>query len=330
MLLYTLLVAALIPQIVVLAATLPERAVVGHWKLAWGGFSVLVAVGLIATAVCLTRGSPWTVVAASATSAVLFVDAWFDLMTRQGPTEMSASAARVLLLKLPLGALCLFASVAVIRRLYAGRALLARAGLGWRGATLVAMRAPDPADPVAVRVAAACAEPAAIAAGRVKPRLVAPWVIRVYLIAALAALLSLVFVTRHPSVALATNWTLAWVGFDVLVAIAFAVTVLAAWLRSPVAIAALAADAAILLCDGWFDTMTAHGRVEIAVAVASAIGVELPLAVFSLLIARRAVRRIASARAVLARADAPVTPAGAGSSDPRRAAGARLPYPPGR
>ena len=93
---------------------------------------------------------------------------------------------------------------------------------------------------------------------------------RVYLVAAVLALLSLIVVTRHPPETLAINWTTAWVGFDLLMAAAFVVTVVAARLRSPVAIAALAADAAILLCDGWFDTMTAHGRTEMIPSPSSA------------------------------------------------------------
>jgi hypothetical protein len=302
MLFYVLLAIALVPQIVMLAVTLPDRAVIGHWTLAWAGFAILVAFGLLATAVCVLCNSPWTVVAASATGVIVFVDAWFDLMTRQGADDFGPPVVRVLLLKLPLGVLCMVATVAVIRRLSTGRSLIGRAGLGWRDGAFVAYGPPVAGDQDAERLAEATG--AATGPGRlVDPPLVAPWVVRVYLVAAVLALLSLIVVTRHPSEALATNWTTAWVGFDLLMAAAFVVTVFAARRRSLVAIAALAADAAILLCDGWFDTMTAHGRTEMIVAVFCALAVELPLAVFSLLIARRAVVRIAAARSLLARAD---------------------------
>jgi hypothetical protein len=303
MLVYSLLAAMLLPQIVVLAATLPDRAVVGHWTLAWGGFAIIVAAGLVVTAICVVRNSPWTVVAASATGVVVLVDGWFDLLTRQAPAELGAPVVRVLLLKAPLGVLCLLASVAVLRRLSAGRHILTRAGLGWHDGAFVAYRAPATDDAVASRVAAAADTDGGTGHYDESP-LVARWVVRVYLLAAVAALLSLILVTRHPSRGLATNWTMAWVGYDALMAVAFVVTAVAASRRSPVAIAALAADAAILLCDGWFDTMTAHGESEMTLAVVSALMVELPLAVFSLLIARRAVRRIAAARTLLARADA--------------------------
>ena len=198
------------------------------------------------------------------------------------------------------------ATVAVIRRLSAGRNLIGRAGLGWQNGAFVAFRPPAAGDVDAERVAAALGD--AGGPGRLdEPPLVAPWVVRVYLVAAVAALLSLVVVTLQPPEQLATNWTTSWVGFDLLMAAAFAVTVVAARVRSPIAIAALAADAAILLCDGWFDTMTAHGRTELAIAVFCALAVELPLAVFSLVIAHRAVMRIAAARSLLARADVAVT-----------------------
>ena len=305
MTLYVLLAVALLPQIAILAVTLPNRAVVGHWTLAWAGFTILVAFGLVTTAVCVVRNSPWTVVAASATGVIVFVDAWFDLMTRQGPGDLGPPVVRVLLLKLPLGVLCMVATVAVIRRLSAGRNLIGRAGLGWQDGAFVAVQPPAAGDADAERVAAALD---ATGPGRLdEPPLVAPWVVRVYLVAAVAALLSLVVVTLQPPEQLATNWTTSWVGFDLLMAAAFAVTVVAARVRSPIAIAALAADAAILVCDGWFDTMTAHGGTELAIAVFCALAVELPLAVFSLVIAHRAVTRIAAARSLLARADVAVT-----------------------
>src|SRR5258708_1907845 len=107
-----------------LAATLPDRAVVGHWTLAWAGFAIIVAAGLVVTAICVVRNSPWTVVAASATGAVVLIDAWFDLMTREAPRDLGAPVVRVLLLKAPLGALCLLASAAMLRRLSAGRNIL--------------------------------------------------------------------------------------------------------------------------------------------------------------------------------------------------------------
>ena len=155
MTLYVLLAIGLIPQIAVLAVTLPDRVVVGHWTLAWAGFALFVAFGLVTTAVCVVRNSAWTVVAASATGVIVFVDAWFDLMTRQEADDFGPPVVRVLLLKAPLGALCMVATVAVIRRLSTGRNLIGRAGLGWQYGAFVSYGPPVAGDVDAERGAAA-------------------------------------------------------------------------------------------------------------------------------------------------------------------------------
>jgi len=84
------------------------------------------------------------------------------------------------------------------------------------------------------------------------------------------------------------------------------VTALATRRRSPIAVAAMSADIAVLVCGGWFDTMTASGGTQLSVAVASAAFVELPLAACALLMARHAVVRIADARALVAGAGVPL------------------------
>lgn len=90
-----------------------------------------------------------------------------------------------------------------------------------------------------------------------------------------------------PARAVARNWSLAWSGFDVLLAALLAGT---AWLRrrGDVRVGALAgASAAMLLADAWFDTSTSAKGWDSAVAVCCAVFVELPLAVVCARIALR-------------------------------------------
>ena len=61
-----------------------------------------------------------------------------------------------------------------------------------------------------------------------------------------------------PRAYVAHNWDRTWVGFDVLL------------------LAMVAATGVLLLCDAWFDVMTAHGE-DRAWSVATALVVELPL-----------------------------------------------------
>jgi hypothetical protein len=80
--------------------------------------------------------------------------------------------------------------------------------------------------------------------------------------------------TRHVT----HHYRVAWVGFDVLLAAAFAGTALAAlrlsrWLQ-PLA----AMTGTMLLCDAWFDVVTATSGDEQMLAILEAVVAEIPLA----------------------------------------------------
>ena len=81
---------------------------------------------------------------------------------------------------------------------------------------------------------------------------------------------------RHTS----EHWDLAWVGFDIALAVSLAATGLgiarrAVWVQSAAAVAAT-----LLLCDAWFDNVLANGSGEHLEAALEAIFVEIPLALF--------------------------------------------------
>jgi hypothetical protein len=89
---------------------------------------------------------------------------------------------------------------------------------------------------------------------------------------------------------LARHWDVAWVGFDVgmallLLATAYAALRRAAWIQSTAA-----AAATMLVCDAWFDIVTAGRGAELALSLASGFLVELPLAVICVWVARNAER----------------------------------------
>lgn len=91
-----------------------------------------------------------------------------------------------------------------------------------------------------------------------------------------------------PSRSLARHYDLAWVGFDVALVVALLRTGwLAARGRDHIELPAVAA--ATLLCvDAWFDVVTAPSASRMAVAMASAVFVELPLALLCAWIVRHA------------------------------------------
>jgi hypothetical protein len=84
----------------------------------------------------------------------------------------------------------------------------------------------------------------------------------------------------------AVHWQLAWTGFDLALAGAFAATAWAAARRPALLAPILLATATIMTCDSWFDVTTALGTPDQAVALLEA-SIELPLALAAAFVAIR-------------------------------------------
>jgi hypothetical protein len=81
-----------------------------------------------------------------------------------------------------------------------------------------------------------------------------------------------------PSRHLTEHYDVAWVGFDIALAAAFAATAWAAIQSSPWLVPLAAVTGTMLVCDAWFDIVTSQTGTEMAEAVAEAVFAELPLA----------------------------------------------------
>jgi hypothetical protein len=91
-----------------------------------------------------------------------------------------------------------------------------------------------------------------------------------------------------PAHTVARNWSMAWSGFDVLLAAMLGTTAWFLHRRDPRSAVFAGASAAMLMVDAWFDTCTSALGVESATAWFSALCIELPLA---FVCARIALRR---------------------------------------
>ena len=88
----------------------------------------------------------------------------------------------------------------------------------------------------------------------------------------------------------AQHWRGAWVGFDVILLLAFAATGWAFWRGRQIVIVCLIVTSTLLCCDAWFDVLLDAGTPDVWLSVASAVLVELPAALLMFNVARRLIR----------------------------------------
>lgn len=84
----------------------------------------------------------------------------------------------------------------------------------------------------------------------------------------------------------------AWVGFDLLLITAFTLTAWFAFRLDARILFSSTVCATLLIVDAWFDVTTSHGRGQVIQALAFAVFLEIPAAVFSLYLARMVARRV--------------------------------------
>src|SRR6266851_913680 len=99
---FALAAVLLLPVVVLLVVLLPSTHRSAHWDIAWAGFDVILALLLLAVAVTAWRRSPWLEGAATAAAALLFIDAWFDVLTSSTQTELVLALMEAVFVELPL------------------------------------------------------------------------------------------------------------------------------------------------------------------------------------------------------------------------------------
>ena len=87
----------------------------------------------------------------------------------------------------------------------------------------------------------------------------------------------------------AQNWRLTWVGFDVLLVAFMLATAVFGYLRRQVLLFAAFTSGVLLICDAWFDMMTARPD-DVWLSMVSALLIEVPLAIFMIRGAQRIMR----------------------------------------
>jgi hypothetical protein len=88
----------------------------------------------------------------------------------------------------------------------------------------------------------------------------------------------------------ANHWAVAWVGFDVALLFALALTAWAAWRRRQIVIACALVTGTMLVVDAWFDLVTDSSTRDLVISAITAAFGELPLAALAFAGAFRLIR----------------------------------------
>jgi hypothetical protein len=115
--LFALGALVLLPWVGLLVVELPSAHRAAHWDIAWAGFDVGLALLLGTVAVTAWRRSPWFEGAATATATLLYVDAWFDILTSSSNAELGLAVTEAVFVELPLAVICLLLARDAERRL---------------------------------------------------------------------------------------------------------------------------------------------------------------------------------------------------------------------
>ena len=107
-------VVGLIPWIVYLAITLPDKYIAHNWPATWVGFDVLLLLFLVATAALGLLRRQLLVLTAFTTGILLVCDAWFDVMTAS-PADRWLSVLTAAVGELPLAVVLITGALRILR-----------------------------------------------------------------------------------------------------------------------------------------------------------------------------------------------------------------------
>src|SRR5579884_3629533 len=77
-----------VPWTINLGENLPTHHIFKHWDMVWVGLDVALILSLLLTGILAYRRSLWVVLSATASSSLLLVDAWFDVLGSHAGKEL--------------------------------------------------------------------------------------------------------------------------------------------------------------------------------------------------------------------------------------------------
>jgi hypothetical protein len=107
-LLLTGIAAGLVVWTLYLSYSLPARHVTEHWRIAWAGFDIGLALALGLTALGVLREAQWVDATAAIAATLLVTDAWFDIVLADGAMEQVEAIVLAVIGEIPLALFCVW------------------------------------------------------------------------------------------------------------------------------------------------------------------------------------------------------------------------------
>jgi hypothetical protein len=107
-LLLTGIAAFLVVWTLYLTYALPARHVTDHWRIAWAGFDIGLALALATTALGVLREAQWVDATAAVTATLLATDAWFDIVLADAGGERMEAIVLAIIGEIPLALFCVW------------------------------------------------------------------------------------------------------------------------------------------------------------------------------------------------------------------------------
>ncbi len=92
----------MIPWTIYLSQDLPRHHLSPHWDLIWVGLDICITTALALTAIFSIFKSRWVVISATAAGTILFIDAWFDVLSSHRGIELIQAVMLALFIELPI------------------------------------------------------------------------------------------------------------------------------------------------------------------------------------------------------------------------------------
>ncbi len=113
--LYGIACGVLIPWTIFLAYLLPKVYISHNWDLAWIGFDIFEIVLFGLSLILIIKKSVWVSLSSLALSVIVFIDAWFDVLTSRPGQARIRSILDALIIELPIAIISFIVSINIFR-----------------------------------------------------------------------------------------------------------------------------------------------------------------------------------------------------------------------